>query len=204
MASAAATEVNIDACRQDGVSIYRRSSGGGTVVTGPGCLMYALVLDFRNQPQLQAIDAAHRFVLGQLAGLLTPLVESVEIAGTSDLVIERAAREPTAPPRKFSGNAMRCKRRHILYHGTLLYDFDLDRIHRWLAAPTRTPAYRRDRQHKEFLTNLTIGRAELAAALTEGWQAYDALPRWPQQRTSQLVRSKYTDDPQWVVLAPST
>lgn len=31
-------------CEHDGVQICRRESGGGTVVLGPGCLCYSLVL----------------------------------------------------------------------------------------------------------------------------------------------------------------
>ncbi|MEI9961799.1 MAG: hypothetical protein WDM76_11890 [Limisphaerales bacterium] len=39
-----ATEVNIPACKSKKIPIFRRCSGGGTVVQGPGCLNYALIL----------------------------------------------------------------------------------------------------------------------------------------------------------------
>jgi len=39
-----AAEVHGDACRSLGIPVLRRPSGGAAVVTGPGCLMYALVL----------------------------------------------------------------------------------------------------------------------------------------------------------------
>src|ERR1019366_4870445 len=39
-----ATEVNVEACQAAGVPILRRCTGGGTVVQGPGCLNYALIL----------------------------------------------------------------------------------------------------------------------------------------------------------------
>src|ERR1041384_3554800 len=39
-----AREVNVAACEARGIPILRRCSGGGTVVQGPGCLSYALVL----------------------------------------------------------------------------------------------------------------------------------------------------------------
>jgi len=199
--STAEVEVNLPACRQAGVPVLRRSSGGGTILTGPGCLMYAVVLDLQTYPQLQVINAAHHFVLGQLAKVLSPLVEGVELAGTSDLVTRPAASDHRL---KFSGNAMRCRRSHLLYHGTLLYDFDLPQIHHWLAIPTRTPAYRGDRQHTEFVTNLPIGREAIVQALTDVWQAYHALPSWPQRRTAELTQTKFSDDPKWVIHAPST
>src|SRR3954462_12573016 len=37
-------DVKVDACREDGVAIARRSSGGGTVVIGPGTINVAVVL----------------------------------------------------------------------------------------------------------------------------------------------------------------
>jgi len=58
--SSAAIEVHLEACHQDCVPVLRRSSGGGTILAGPGCLMYALVLSFQDYPQLQAIDQAHQ------------------------------------------------------------------------------------------------------------------------------------------------
>src|SRR5262245_157649 len=54
------TEANVDACAADGVPILRRPSGGAAIVTGPGCLMYAVVLSYEHHPHLQAIDEAHR------------------------------------------------------------------------------------------------------------------------------------------------
>src|SRR5687768_4381333 len=71
------TEVDLEACRRDGVPVLRRSSGGGTVVAGPGCLMYAVVLDLERRPELRAIDRAHRWVLERLARRLSMLVSGV-------------------------------------------------------------------------------------------------------------------------------
>jgi lipoate-protein ligase A len=199
--SSAAVEVDLAACGQAGVPVLRRSSGGGTILAGPGCLMYALVLDYQTYPHLRAIDAAHCFVLRQLAHFLTPLVQGVQTDGTSDLVFQPTV---SAPRRKFSGNAMRCKRSHLLYHGTLLYDFDLPQIEHWLATPTRTPVYRGKRQHSEFVTNLPLERETIVKTLQLGWHAHLTLPAWPEQRTTDLVQTKYTDDPQWVIPTPST
>ncbi len=183
--SVAEVEVNLEVCRRDHVPVLRRSSGGGTIVAGPGCLMYALVLGFQDHPKLQAIDQAHRFVLGQLSQMLSTDDTPVAPLGTSDLAIRPT---PTGPWQKFSGNAMRIKRKHVLYHGTLLYDFDLTCLSRWLATPTRTPEYRDERQHTEFVTNLGIKRKTLVETLVEGWQASEALATWPEQRTAALTK----------------
>src|SRR6185295_1606539 len=72
--SRVAKEVNESFCRQEGVPILRRSSGGAAIVTGPGCLMYALVLSYTVRPELKDITRAHSFILKQLATSLSPLL----------------------------------------------------------------------------------------------------------------------------------
>lgn len=197
--SQAEVEVDLDACRRDGVPVLRRSSGGGTIVTGPGCMMYAVVLSFADHPQIQQIDAAHEFVLTKIATMLKTDEAEVQRAGTSDLAI---LSDEIGVEQKFSGNALRVKRDHLLYHGTLLYDFELDRIPRWLATPTRTPTYRDERAHAEFVTNLAVDRQTLARRLLDGWQASQPLTTWPVQLTNKIIDTKYLDDPKWVIHDP--
>src|SRR6478735_11072929 len=47
-----ALDVNEGTCRTDGVPIHRRSSGGGTVLLGRGCLLFSLVLSFQRAKEL--------------------------------------------------------------------------------------------------------------------------------------------------------
>ncbi len=60
-----ADEVNLDACRRQGIGVYRRSSGGATVLVGPGCLMYAVVLGGDAEAALAGVSHAHQFVLSR-------------------------------------------------------------------------------------------------------------------------------------------
>jgi lipoate-protein ligase A len=55
-----AHEVDLAACRRDGVPVLRRSSGGAAIVSGRGCLMYAVVLSQTLRPELRSIDAPLR------------------------------------------------------------------------------------------------------------------------------------------------
>ena len=181
-------EVRVEACRQAGVPVLRRSSGGAAVVTGPGCLMYALVLSLELRPQLRAVRIAHRRVLGTLAEALRPLVPGVCLRGTSDLAIGEAG---SAPERKFSGNSLRLKREHLLYHGTLLYDFPLEWAGRLLAMPPRQPDYRRGRPHGSFLANLPAGAAAIRRALRTAWDAAEPRAEWPRALTARLAAERY-------------
>ncbi|MCH2113546.1 MAG: lipoate--protein ligase family protein [Pirellulales bacterium] len=197
--STAGTEVHLAACREQQVPVLRRCSGGGTILTGPGCLMYALVLPLQTYPQIQAVDQCHEFVLRRMVEILAPLAPGIALAGTSDLVLPSPA---AAQLLKVSGNAMRCKRRHVLYHGTLMYDFDLARVGYLLATPTREPAYRNGRSHSQFVANLPASRTALAESLVEGWQATSSLAVWPQSKTDEIVRSKYHASADWAIYLP--
>ena len=189
-------EAKLDACRRQSVPVLRRSSGGGTILAGPGSLMYAVVLSLRLHPQLRAVDFAHRFVLQKMVETLRSIVPDVAWAGTSDLVVPSSEAGPLL---KFSGNALRVKRHHLLYHGTLLYDFKIDKLRGLLATPSRQPEYRDDRLHTEFVTNVAASRADLERVLFTGWHATEPLADWPRRRTEQLVRARYAMVGNWLV-----
>jgi lipoate-protein ligase A len=181
--SRVAIEVRGDECRKMNVPVLRRISGGAAVVVGPGCLMYALVLSFRLRPQLRNIDQAHASVLGAIAAALRPTVPDIAMRGTCDLAVN---------DKKFSGNAVRCRRNNLLYHGSLLYDFPLELIGRLLAVPPRRPEYRQDREHDAFVMNLPMDAAALRSALRSTWNADEPCAEWPRAETARLVAVKYS------------
>jgi lipoate-protein ligase A len=177
-----ADDVDAAACAADGVPLGRRSSGGGTVLLGPGCLLYSLVLRYDRAPELGGIGSAHRWVLDRITNALTPLLPGITLAGYSDL---------TAAGRKFSGNAQQRKRDHLLYHGTLLYDFDLARLGRYLREPPKQPDYRAQRPHGDFVRNLPASAAELRERLRAAWGAEPAERDLPSADVDRLVAEKF-------------
>src|SRR4029077_14400618 len=62
-ANKVATEVNVATCEAKGIPIFRRCSGGGTVVQGPGCLNYTLVLRIADDGPLPTIGTANQFIM---------------------------------------------------------------------------------------------------------------------------------------------
>ena len=181
--SKAAEEANLEACLADGVPVLRRCSGGASIVAGPGCLMYAVVLSYERHPELRALDLAHCFVLSRLREALLPLVAGVQIRGTSDLAVG---------DHKFSGNSLRCKRSHLLYHGTLLYDFDFTLFGKYLGTAPRQPAYRKGRTHRQFVANIALSAAEMKQAIGVTFGVSEKLTNWPQELVRQLVKERYS------------
>lgn len=189
-ASQADREVNREACRKQGIPVLRRASGGATVVAGPGCLMYAVILPYEGNPQLRQLDICHQFVMTKLrdaarAAASQEAAPQIGLQGICDL---------TLGGRKFSGNSLRCRRTHFLYHGTVLYDFDLTLISELLGTPTRMPDYRENRDHADFVTNFPATAAKLREAIAEAWQATEPVSDWSQEEVQRLVREKYTQD----------
>ena len=163
------TEVFAARCDADGVPVVRRSSGGGTVLTGPGCLVYSLIFDRRHRPEMNGIDAIHNAVLRRITAALRPhTTAAIRCEGTCDLTLIDYEKMPVAS-HKFSGNAVRLRTHTILYHGTILYDFPLERMAWYLQEPLRRPDYRADRTHADFLVNFPASRDTIIRAITEAF-----------------------------------
>jgi lipoate-protein ligase A len=178
-----AEEVDLPTCQRLGVSVLRRPSGGATVVLGPGCIMWMVVTPHAEPPP---IDAIHAAMLDPLAAALTAAGRPVSRQGTSDLTVSMPE-----GIRKISGNALRVRRRGVLYHGTLLDDFPLELIGQLLRHPPREPAYRQQRSHDAFLANLALGRQQIDAAVRAAFGAWRDEANWPQQQAAELVASRY-------------
>jgi lipoate-protein ligase A len=175
-----------------GIAMLRRCSGGGTVLQGPGCLNYTLVLPQSFHVLLETISGANQFIMNRQLRAVRTLVsapESVQAQGCTDLTFDGL---------KFSGNAQRRKRTHLLFHGSFLFDFDLELVEQILKMPAQQPDYRQGRTHREFIRNLPVAKAELMRAVRLAWNAPEEaeidLPKELSARTEQLVAEKYSCD----------
>jgi len=179
-------EVDLDACRTAGVALLRRPSGGLSVVVGPGCLMWTVVIPYREPTP--TIAAIHDAVLDPLCATLRAAGTDVVRRGSSDLALRA---EDSL--RKISGNALRVSRGVVLYHGTLLDAFDLDLVGRVLRHPPREPGYRGGRPHADFLANLALGRGTLEHAVRRAFAAEVRRDAWPRDEVARLLRDRYHD-----------
>ena len=184
-------DVAVERCRTDGVAIARRSSGGGTVVVGPGALNVTVVLLADSAPGLHAVDTAHAYVMNRLAAAIRDLGPNVEVRGLGDL---------TLGGRKFAGSAQRRLRRAFLVHASILYDFPISAVSRYTRLPARQPEYRAGRPHESFLTCVPLPREALLEAIVSAWPidpSATAPVRIPDDAIRRLVSEKF-GDPAWV------
>jgi len=174
-------DVELRNCMLDEVPIQRRSSGGGTVLLGSGCLLFSLILRTDRDPTLCEVRSSYRWILERIRGALSPLLASEQL-GISDLATTEL---------KFSGNAQQRKRDHLLHHGTLLYNFSIEQVSRYLKLPEKRPEYRAGRSHIAFLTNLSASPEELKKRIAKAWDVNESPVAIPKPRIMELVNQKY-------------
>lgn len=178
-------EVNLHACEAREIPVLRRCSGGGTVVQGPGCLNYGLVLRVDRDPALERIPTSNSWIMARMAQALQPLLgdQKVEVQGHTDLALGR---------QKFSGNAQRRRRKALLFHGTLLWGLDFDLVEELLHYPSLTPNYRENRGHTAFLRNLPIGPEVLKTAIIRAWDCMVVPNPPPDDLIQPFLRNRYS------------
>ena len=195
-----AREVNVAECRARGVPILRRCSGGGTVVQGPGCLNYNLTLRIPEDGcgPLATVTGTNQWVMERNRAALEKLLGGrVSVKGHTDLAFERRAEPSTSLPAawlKFSGNAQRRRRCSLVFHGTILHDFDLSLIDALLLFPSKQPGYRADRGHGEFVRNVPATAEQIRAQLRAAWQACEPAPALTSAQLEPLLREHYGND----------
>jgi lipoate---protein ligase len=160
-------DVRLDHCRADGVPTLRRTSGGGTVVVGPGTLNVTVILPESAAPGLKTVEGAHHYVLDWIARAIRNAGPALALEGRGDLVIDG---------RKCGGSAQRRLRHWFMVHCSILHDFPIERIERYLTIPQRQPEYRQGRDHRDFLRNLGLPRNILVDAICG-----ESLPGSPSQ-----------------------
>ena len=185
-----ATEANVENCRAKKIPVYRRCSGGGTVLQGVGCLNYALVLRIADDGPCRTITSANQFVMERNRATIATLNSQLStlnfsISGHTDLALNGL---------KFSGNSQRRRKNFLLFHGTFLLNFDLALVGEFLRMPSLQPDYRASRSHDDFLVNLKLPADEVKSALIKSWGATDELKNIPRPEIQKLAAQKYSAD----------
>ena len=191
-ANKVATEVKVAACETKGIPIYRRCSGGGTVVQMAGGLNYSLILRITKNGPTRNISAANEFIMERNRAAIEnalPKAESgkrkaeISVRGHTDLCLGEV---------KFSGNSQRRRKNFLLFHGTLLLNGDLKLISELLMMPSLQPDYRASRPHESFVTNLPLPAETVKAALAKAWNAEAERQSPPLADIERLARGKYS------------
>ena len=200
-ANKVAREVNLTACADKNIPIFRRCSGGGTVVQMRGGLNYSLILRIDATGPTRNISSANQFVMEKNRAAIESVARTLNpksrifVRGHTDLTLVTRD-SPLVTERKFAGNSQRRRKNYLLFHGTLLLDCDLNLIGKLLLMPSQEPGYRAGRPHADFVTNLRLPADKIKSAFATAWQADELLQNPPLQKISEFAREKYST-PAW-------
>ena len=112
------SEINMPYAMEQGIKIVRRITGGGTVFTDEGNIMFTF------------ISCNGRKDFSDFLGFTDPILKALkslgipaEFSGRNDLTIKG---------KKFSGNAQCRYKEKLLHHGTLMYEANTDELEKAL------------------------------------------------------------------------
>lgn len=115
-----AAEVDTDYCREHGISLFRRKSGGGCVYADMGNVMFSYITGGDNVG-----FTFNRYIM-MMVLMLRRMGVKADATGRNDIVVDG---------RKVSGNAFYRLRGRDIVHGTMLYDTDMENMAHAITPP---------------------------------------------------------------------
>jgi lipoate---protein ligase len=162
---AVAEEIRLDYCRQEGIAINRRITGGGAIYFDQGQLGWELIASRKALfPGLTLEAMTKEIGLAAAQGLCALGIEAA-FRPRNDIEVQG---------RKISGTGAASEGDAFLFQGTLLIDFNLEHLIKALRIPTEKLNHRELSSSRERVTSLReqLGRVpsleEVKAALQSG------------------------------------
>ncbi len=106
--------LDLSECRRRGISIVRRKSGGSSIYTDAGQLIYGLVVGKSDLPEDRA--KSFEFVCSAIARAISSFGVDAKFRPMNDVEVGG---------RKLSGNAQLRRKKSVLQHGTVVVDTDV-------------------------------------------------------------------------------
>jgi lipoate---protein ligase len=191
-------EVDVLACKDAGVDIVRRVTGGGAVFHHKE-ITYSLILPDTMVPK--GINESYALLCGAMVEAFRSLGLEAQFMPINDIIVQG---------KKISGNAQTRKRGVVLQHGTILLDVDVDMMFTLLKVPQEKMKGKLIGEIKQRVTSLkTLGLEDVSKvqnALQDAFQKQLGIEFLPsqltdteKQSTKELIAAKYSTQ-EWIAL----
>lgn len=127
----------------DNIQVYKRPSGGQSVILTPNTLVIAVL---KIEEQIKAPKTFFKEINSLIINALEQLgVTNLSHKGISDIAIRE---------KKILGSSMYRNKEKNFYHAVLNVSESADIFEKYLKHPVKEPDYRKGRSHKDFVTSL--------------------------------------------------
>jgi lipoate-protein ligase A len=179
--------VDLEECARRGVRLVRRGSGGSSIYTDPGQLIYSLVLP---ASAIGAGEESFAAVCGPIAKALGALGVAARYRPVNDIEVGG---------RKVSGSAQLRRHDSVLQHGTVLIDADIECMDAVLRHGTTLPSDRVTTLSRLMgkPPRVDVVKAFIAAELGRAFSVDlepGTLTAAEKERVETLVRTRYGSD----------
>jgi lipoate-protein ligase A len=148
-------EVDVEKCRELGIEVVRRATGGGAVFHDA-----EITYSFITKEYPASILESYQLVCGAILRGLEGIGIKGQFVPLNDLVLNG---------KKFSGNAQTRRNGVMLQHGTILLEVDVDKMFSLLKVPDEKMRGKLISSVKERVCGLGISYDEASEALVKGF-----------------------------------
>ena len=139
-----------DEIENDNIPVYKRPSGGETVLLSPNTIVISAVF-----PKKKLEGVKKYFIVNNekiIKALQSLGVESLGQRGISDVTIEN---------KKIVGSSIYQNKDIVFYHAVLNVQEKVEKIAKYIKHPTKEPDYRKGRKHTDFVTSVKIHKPDI-------------------------------------------
>ena len=133
----------IDKIVDDDVPVYKRHTGGESVILSPNTVVISVRIE--NEKRKKNTEYFTDINTRIMNALIALGVENIGTDGISDIKIGH---------KKILGSSMKRTQDFVFYHAVLNGSESTELMERYLKFPTKTPEYRANRSHSEFVTSI--------------------------------------------------